>query len=190
MLKKINNCIYLSIGLSVLFMILSGVCIFRQDLSLNIITGFLSSMFIIVGVLLLIFDYRYKSFFSSVFLYGIFSILLGILLVMYPDSLKVSLPLGVGVWFIVNGVMNAKFTMYLKSESIGYMVLCLIIDVIAIVCGIVLICKPLETVDVLVATLGFVILVYAISNIVDMLVIRKHINGIVKNIKNRFKEII
>lgn len=190
MLKKISNYIYSSILVSIVFILLGIICIIKPDISFDVISTMLTIIFIINGIILLIIDYKSHSIFVNNFLFGILSLIIGIILLIHPDAFKVILPFGVGIWFIISGLFNIKFSIYLKSESLSYMILTIIMAIISIICGFVLISKPLESIDILTITLGITMLLHSISNIVDMCIIKKNINKIVKQMKFYISEFV
>ena len=188
MLKKINNYIYASIVLSLIFIAIGVMCLIKPDISFDVISFVLTIIFIVNGILLLVADFRSRSIFMSNFLSGVLSLVIGIVLLIHPNALKTILPFIVGIWFIVSALANMKFSFYLKNESTTYMILTIIMAIISIVCGFILIVKPLESLDVLIMTLGITFIIHSLSNIIDMFVIKKYINKIVKNIKYYISE--
>ena len=188
MLKKINNYIYASIVLSLIFIAIGVMCVIKPDISFDVISFVLTIIFIVNGILLLVADFRSRSIFMSNFLSGVLSLVIGIVLLIHPNALKTILPFIVGIWFIVSALANMKFSFYLKNESTTYMILTITMAIISIVCGFILIVKPLESLDVLIMTLGITFIIHSLSNIIDMFVIKKYINKIVKNIKYYISE--
>ena len=188
MLKKINNYIYASIVLSLIFIAIGVMCVIKPDISFDVISFVLTIIFIVNGILLLVAEFRSRSIFMSNFLSGVLSLVIGIVLLIHPNALKTILPFIVGIWFIVSALANMKFSFYLKNESTTYMILTIIMAIISIVCGFILIVKPLESLDVLIMTLGITFIIHSLSNIIDMFVIKKYINKIVKNIKYYISE--
>ncbi len=190
MLKKISNYIYFSIFISIMFMIFSIVCIVKPDMSFTILSWILIGIFIVNGVVSLILDYKQSSIFINHFLHGTISLVIGIILLIHPDALKILLPFVVGIWFMISGLFNFKFSTYLKKESPGFMILSMITAMISIICGIVLIARPLETVTIVTVTLGITCLIYSVSNTIDMIVIKKYMDKITKNIKSYVTQFI
>lgn len=189
MLKKINNCFSFSIMFSILFIIIGLLCVFIPEMSFEVLSGIITGVFIVNGIILLILDFYNRSVFINSFFYGILSLVIGIVLVLHPDTLKVLLPIGIGIWFLVSGLFNLKFALYLKDESIWYLIITILMSLISIGCGFVLIFKPVEAINVLVMTLGITIIVQSISNLVNVVILKKYMNKIVKEIRKSFIEI-
>lgn len=189
MLKKINNCFSFSIIFSILFIIIGLLCVLIPEMSFEVLSGIITGVFIANGIILMILDFYNKSVFINSFLYGILSLVIGIVLLLHPDTLKVLLPIGIGIWFLVSGLFNLKFALYLKDESKWYLIITILMSLISIGCGFILIFKPVEAINVLVMTLGITIIVQSISNLVDVVILKKYMNKIVKEIRKSFIEI-
>lgn len=189
MLKRLNNYIYSSIFLSIIFVIIGILFIAKPDISFEAVNIVFMSMFIINGIVLLILDFRSDTLFIGNFMYGIVSLVLGIIFLMHPNALGMILPFMIGIWFLVSGLLNLKFSFYLKSESTGYMILSIIMAVISIACGVTLISKPLEGINLLTMSLGLIFIMYSVANIIDMVTIKININRIVKRMTDYIKRI-
>lgn len=190
MLKRINNYIYLSMLISVICIIFGIVCIINPSISFEFITIMVTSIFIVNGLLLLIVSYKSNFIFMDTFPYGILSFIIGIILLIYPNSLKMILPIMVGIWFMVSGLFHLKLSYLIKEESVIYMIVTIMISIISVICGFVLIKNPLESVNILAITLGITLLLHSISNIVDLVIAKKYGNRIVKKVKNYISDSI
>lgn len=189
MLKKVNNYIYSSIFTSIIFIILGIICIMKPDISFSVISNILIVIFLLNGIALLIIDYQVKFIFLNNFLYGILSLVIGIILLVHPDTLKVILPSIIGIWFMISGLLSFRLCIYLKNESVTHMIITIIMSLISIICGITLMMRPTESTNILTMTLGITFIIHSISNMIDMCIIHKHINKIVKNIKHYISEV-
>ena len=190
MLKRINNYIYLSMLISVICIIFGIVCIINPSISFEFITIVVTSIFIVNGLLLLIVSYKSNFIFMDTFPYGILSFIIGIILLIYPNSLKMILPIMVGIWFMVSGLFHLKLSYLIKEESVIYMIVTIMISIISVICGFVLIKNPLESVNILAITLAITLLLHSISNIVDLVIAKKYRNRIVKKVKNYISDSI
>lgn len=189
MLNKINNCFFFSTILSILFMLVGLMCIVVPSISFEVLAGIITGVFIVMGIVLILFDFYNKSVFINGFLYGIISFVIGIVLALHPVALKILLPIEIGIWFLVSGLLNLKFALYLKDESMVYMIIVIIMSLLSVGCGFVLIFRPLETINLLVVTLGITIFVQASSNLVDIVILKKFMDKIIKKLKVSILEI-
>lgn len=189
MLNKINNCFFFSTILSILFMLVGLMCIVVPSISFEVLAGIITGVFIVMGIVLILFDFYNKSVFINGFLYGIISFVIGIVLALHPVALKILLPIEIGIWFLVSGLLNLKFALYLKDESMVYMIIVIIMSLLSVGCGFVLIFRPLETINLLVVTLGITIFVQTSSNLVDIVILKKFMDKIIKKLKVSILEI-
>ena len=118
MLKKFNSFINMSIITAVLFLLLGGVIVIFPSTSLKIISYFLALILIIIGISLILkstSSFVFSDFITS----GILSLLLGIILLIYPKMLNIIIPIITGVWFIVSSIFGGTgasgFPLLLKN---------------------------------------------------------------------------
>lgn len=189
MLNKINNCFFFSVILSILFLFVGLMCIVVPSISFEVLAGIITGLFIVMGIVLILSDFYNKSVFINGFLYGIISFVIGIVLALHPVALKLLLPIEIGIWFLVSGLLNLKFALYLKDESMVYMIIVIIMSLLSVVCGFILIFRPLETINLLVVTLGITIVVQASSNLVDIIILKKFMDKIIKKLMESILEI-
>ena len=189
MLKKLNKYINFSIVISALLMVLGIVIFVYPNFSLKVFSYGISLVLILFGIYLIMIDNKSKGFSLLVdfSLFGITLLLLGIVLLIYPSTLAVLIPIFLGMWFITNGIIKLKFTSLLADVSDYSWILSLIMSILSIVCGILFIVNPLDGAEVIVSFVGILLFVYSLSDIVDMCIFKKNINVIKKNIKDGLK---
>ncbi len=189
MLKKLNKYINFSIVISALLMVLGIVIFVYPNFSLKVFSYGISLVLILFGIYLIVIDNKSKGFSLLVdfSLFGITLLLLGIVLLIYPSTLAVLIPIFLGMWFITNGIIKLKFTSLLADVSDYSWILSLIMSILSIVCGILFIINPLDGAEVIVSFVGILLFVYSLSDIVDMCIFKKNINVIKKNIKDGLK---
>jgi uncharacterized membrane protein HdeD (DUF308 family) len=189
MLKKLNKLIYTSIIISLIFIVIGIILIVYPTISFSILSYILAVLFIAHGITLLIEDRGFFPLFMGNYLFGIMSFVIGIILILHPIALKVFIPMCLGIWFIVNGLVKMRLTTYLRKENIGSYILSITMSIITLICGVLLLVNPIDSMDAITVAMGIILVVYSISDILDMLVFKKYINGIVKNIKSTYQEI-
>ncbi|MDO4394640.1 MAG: DUF308 domain-containing protein [Mycoplasmatota bacterium] len=186
MLKKINNFINSSILVSVLFILLGLGMILFPNISLTVVAYSIAIMFIVLGIYFCVIDYR---FFLDTLVVGILTLVLGILLLVNPSWLSNLIPMVMGVWFIVDSILKIRISLTCKEYDDVPWVMLLILSIISLICGILFILHPLITSNIVMTLLGVIIVVYAISDIADMIVAKKYINEIAKGIKKTISTI-
>ena len=191
MLNKLNKYLNSGIILTIVFLLVGGILIVKPDISFNIISYLIGASLIVSGIYLFIIDSKTNNIFINVFLYAILLTLIGILIILNPVTLKVILPIFLGLWFLISGIFKIRLDIYMKDES--YFILSLITNIITVICGVILLINPVESVSAITISLGIIIVVSSISSLIDIIIFKKNINSVVKYLKeeyNRFSNYI
>ena len=184
MLNKLNKYLNSGIILTIVFLLVGGILIVKPDISFNIISYLIGASLIVSGIYLFIIDYKTKNIFINVFLYAILLTLIGILIILNPITLKVILPIFLGLWFLISGIFKIRLDIYMKDEP--YFILSLITNIITVICGVILLINPVESVSAITISLGIIIVVSSISSLIDIIIFKKNINSVVKYLKEEY----
>lgn len=191
MLNKLNKYLNSGIILTIVFLLVGGILIVKPDISFNIISYLIGASLVVSGIYLFIIDSKTNNIFINVFLYAILLTLIGILIILNPVTLKVILPIFLGLWFLISGIFKIRLDIYMKDEP--YFILSLITNIITVICGVILLINPVESVSAITISLGIIIVVSSISSLIDIIIFKKNINSVVKYLKeeyNRFSNYI
>lgn len=183
MIEKFNKYVNLSIIISLLLIILGIIILVFPTISLKIFSYIISVITILSGILLLIEDYKYRNYFFPIdFSFsGIIILLIGIILLIYPNTLALLIPIFLGVWIITSSIVKFKIIILLSKIDSKIWILSLIMTILSIVCGIFLILNPLDSAEMIISVIGILLIIYSISDISNMIIFKKNINKIVKN---------
>lgn len=184
MLNKLNKYLNSGIILTIVFLLVGGILIVKPDISFNIISYLIGASLIVSGIYLFIIDSKTKNIFINVFLYAILLTLIGILIILNPFTLKVILPIFLGLWFLISGIFKIRLDIYMKDEP--YFILSLITNIITVICGVILLINPVESVSAITISLGIIIVVSSISSLIDIIIFKKNINSVVKYLKEEY----
>lgn len=187
MIKKLNKYINLSIVLSILLMILGMIIIIYPAMSLKVFSYGISIISIIFGIYLLIEDFRLKNYWLvfDFSLVGIVFLLLGVILLLYPNVLTTLIPIFLGIWFIISSIFKLKLTSLLSSCNNSIYMTSILMSMLSIICGILFIISPLNGAFAIALLIGILLFVYSLSDIVDMIIFKKNINEMHKYLKNK-----
>ena len=188
MLKKLNKYMNFSIAISVMLMILGVVVFIYPTVTLNILSYTLSIILILFGIFLVIEDYRFKNLWIvfDFSLLGIILLLLGVILLMYPNTLAILIPIFMGIWFITSGILKFKITSLLKNSDTFIWIMSFWMAILSILCGITFIISPLNSTITFVSFMGVLLFIYSLADIIDMIIFKRNINSICKNLKDDF----
>lgn len=185
MVKKLNKYINISIVISILLMILGGVIFVYPTMTLKAFSYIVSIILILFGIYLIVEDYKFKKIWIlfDFSLIGILCLLLGIILLIYPNILTTLIPIFLGIWFIISGIVKFRLTSLLSNSDFNGWLISLIMSVLSVTCGILFIISPLNGAIALVSFIGVLLFVYSLSDIVNMIIFKKDINNIEKGLK-------
>lgn len=189
MIKKLNSFINSSICISIMFIIIGIIMVIMPKMSLEILGVILSVILIINGVILMITDIKLNNNFIPVDMLpaSMLSILLGIMMLIYPNILSIIIPLMLGTWFIMTSIFKIRLTLYLSKIQNTPCLLLMLISILSIVCGFILILNPIDSSVAITLFIGIVIIVYAISDIINMIVLKRNLNKLTKYFKENIK---
>lgn len=190
MLKKINKYFNLSIASSILFIILGIIILIFPKISLSIFSYLIGISAILLGIYLIYLEVRYGSIFTLIdtSLSGILSILLGIIILIYPKTVAIFIPIVLGIWFIMSSFMKLRISYYLKYISSSLYLSTLIMNILSIICGIIFIINPLTSSTVITIYIAILLIISSISNLSEIIILKKNINDIDKHLQKEFKE--
>lgn len=179
MIKSINKYINLSIIISILFTLCGIILILWPKTSIDIIYYVLGAFLLMYGTYNFISSFTINPIFCLIqMISSVLSIVLGSLIFLNPNIVENLLPIVLGIFFIISGSFKARISYIIKSAN--DCLIPIITSVLMIICGIVLIVYPQNSVTYIAVTTGVIMVVYGISDIIDMLLFKSNVNSIVK----------
>ena len=118
---------------------------------------------------------------------GCLSILFGIILLMYPNIFQVMVPIILGIYFIFSGIFKMRLSLVLKYIDNSSWILTLLMTILSIIAGFILIINPTTSSIALTLFAGITLIIYSISDIIDMFLFKKNINDLIKGFKKNIK---
>ena len=171
MLKRIYR---VSILTSVLIFLFGLILILNSEAFIKSLSAIIGIILLVIGILPVAMFFRYRdSYMSSVGLIpGIFSIVCGLMLLLNEDMLLILIPVFIGVWMIINGINKFRFAFILKDQEEKSWIITFIFSIIIVICGGYLIVNPIRGAKLVGQTLGIMICIYAILDIIDCILIK------------------
>ena len=182
MLEIMKKELNVSIIASIIYIILGFVIISNPQTALNIVSYTISISAIIYGIVITVINIANLKEEGNL-LFGILLVVMGIALLIYPNSLNVLISLGIGIWFIASSVSRIKFATLLKDvQGINWIII-LISAVITLMIGISFIFSPLASAVTLTTISGILMIAYSICDIFEIIFIKRNISDIEKALK-------
>lgn len=176
MKKIISGMIRSSIICSIALVALGILLIFKSELTIMTISYVIGGCLIAIGVLA---ELKYlKENSKDVtkgdidIIYGIVSIILGIIVIKNPEAIASIIPLVIGIIIIANSVVKLQYSLELKKEKNELWLSTFILSIVMVVCGVVLIFNPFQGAVLLTRIVGIFILLYAVLDLVSTFVIK------------------
>lgn len=155
--------------------------------------GFIKSVSTIIGIVLLLigvfpvidyFRYRKQGVFASISLVsGIFSIVCGLMLLFNDNMLLLLIPIVIGVWMIINGINKIQIAFQIRDNNEKSWVITFIFSILIIVLGAYFIINPISGAKIVTQTLGIIICIYSLIDVIDCILIKVKFKDITKEIE-------
>ena len=108
---------------------------------------------------------------------------MGIILLLYPDILVILIPIVVGMFVIVNSIVDIQLSLVLKDCGYNMWFLSIILSILTIVCGIIIMINPQSSSTALTTIFGILVMVYSVAGMTNLIIFKSNVNDIVKKIK-------
>lgn len=161
-MKKMQNFSALDLLFSLAIFIIGIVLIMNSSFIINILSWIIGGIFGIIGIIKIISYIRHKniSVDSSTLILGILSIIFGIILVIFPNIIDVTVRIVFGGWILFTGINRLILSFVIgKIDRLGYKTF-LITSIIMIISGIIILISFYEL-------LGVLLVIYSITEIID-----------------------
>ncbi len=167
-----------SIVSSISLFILGILIIFKSEVTIIAIS------YLVGGVLIALGAFAIIQFIKNIeisgkndldILYGVVTIILGLLIVKNPKLIASVLPIIIGVAIIINSSTKLQYAFELKKENNQQWKTTMIISIISVVCGVILLFNPFQGAVIITQTIGIFIIIYAVLDIVSTSIIKKNV---------------
>lgn len=169
-----------SIGTSIILMILGFLLIFQSEATIATISYIAGAILIAAGVLALIrFVKNSKEATATLsldILYGIVTVILGVIVIMNPHAIASILPIVLGIAIIINSASKLQYAFVLKNDNNNLWKATMTIAIISTICGVVLLFNPFAGAVLIMKIVGIFILAYSILDIVSTAIIKKNVD--------------
>lgn len=183
-LKKIlKKTGYTSIITSIILAIIGAVMFLHSEATVKIIAYGLGALLLLTGAIKIVEYFIHKGsydLFNYDLVYGIISIVFGLVLVINTKALEGLLGIILGTWIIYSSLMRFGLSLKLKAFEVKTWIPMLIIAILMMICGIYILFVP----NVIIGTLGVILFIYSVMDIIEGLSFVFNIKKIEKIEKN------
>lgn len=192
-MEKIMKKFFRSSLITAILLIALGILLICQsEATIITISYVLGGVIIALGVLAAI------KFFQNIkqhkgeldLVYGIISVVLGIIIIKNPEAIASIMPMVLGVCIIISSSSKLQYAFELKANNNNLWKTTMAISIISTVCGLVLLFNPFKAIAYFTKVVGIFIIIYAILDLVSTYTIRRNVKLFQKSIEEGITEAI
>lgn len=164
---------------SIIFAILGVVLIINPQETVRVVSYVLGIIFILVGIYKIISYFMAKGkydFFNYDLAFGIIAVIIGLSTIVYMKQIGTVLRVIMGIWIIYSAIIRINLSAKLRMVDSGMWAYCLILALIMLVAGIYILFTP----STILVTIGIIVLIYSILDIMESIIFLANIKNIVE----------
>jgi len=183
-----------SIWSSIALIVLGFLLIFYSEVTIISISYVIGGILIAIGVIALL---KYISNINKDIkneidiVYGIGTIILGIIVISNPKAIASIIPFVLGILIVINSTAKIDYSFKLRKNKNNLWISTLVVALIALICGVLLIFNPFAGAKFITKVIGIILVVYAVLDIVSTIRISKELKetfGKTKTEKKKLKD--
>ncbi len=174
LLKKTG---WISILESLVFGILGAIVIWKPEETIKVISYVLGIIFITIGILKIINYFLTKEkydFYNYDLIYGLMTCVLGIVTIVYSNTISSILRIIIGIWIIYSSFIRMNLSLELRSLKVKIWIYSLILAIVMLMCGLFVIMNS----GTIITTIGIMMVVYAVIDIVENVIFMRNVKDI------------
>lgn len=182
--NKINNFLNTAISTTVLMIFVGAFLAIFPTLSLEITRWIFIIALISAGVNMIISDLSGKrqTGLLSGTIFGSFTILLGLIILTNPSVLSI-IPIAIGFYVVISSLTKIRMTLALREISNSAFTASILMNIISVISGCIIIFQPITSTAVAIMILGLMLVVYGVSDLINIFILKSHVSEFTKNMK-------
>lgn len=173
--KFLKRSSWTDIVISIIFVLLGTLLIAKPNETVDAISMILGIVFTAMGVLKLVEYYTSDTKEDYLLLVALIAVIFGVVIIFASDAILSFFRVILGIWIIAVGVMDFQTTLVWKEVKSPYWTAALLFSILMMFAGIVILISK----DIVITTMGIIIVVYAVLDIVDRIIFMRKINDYV-----------
>ena len=175
--KFLKRSSWTDIVISIIFVLFGALLIAKPNETVGAISIILGILFIAMGVLKLVEYYTADTKEDWLLTVALISVVLGIVILFASDAILSVFRVIVGIWIIATGIMDLQTTLVWKEVKSPYWTVAVCLSILMMLAGIVILINQ----NILFTTMGVIIVIYGVLDIVDRFIFMKKISNYMKN---------
>lgn len=175
--KFLKRSSWTDIVISIIFVLFGALLIAKPNETVGAISIILGILFIAMGVLKLVEYYTSDTKEDWLLTVALISVVLGIVILFASDAILSVFRVIIGIWIIATGIMDLQTTLVWKEVKSPYWTAAVALSMAMMLAGIIILVNQ----NILLTTMGIIIIIYAILDIIDRIIFMKKINDYKKD---------
>lgn len=174
--KFLKRSSWTDIVISIIFVLFGVLLVAKPDETVGAISIILGIVFIAMGVLKLVEYYTSDTKEDWLLTVALITVILGVVILFASDAILSLFRVIVGIWIIATGIMDFQTTLVWKEVKSPYWTVAVLLSILMMLAGIVILINQ----NILITTMGIIIVIYAVLDIIDRIIFMKKINDYMK----------
>ena len=182
--NKINGFLNAAISTTVLMVCVGSFLALFPTLSLEITRWIFIIALVSSGISIISADLvgKRQTGLLSGTVFGSFIILLGLIILTNPGVLSI-IPIAIGFYVVISSLIKIRMTLALREISNSAFTASILMNLISVVSGCVIIFQPITSTAVAIMIVGIMLVVYGVSDLINVFILKKHVQDFTKNMK-------
>lgn len=170
--KFLKRSSWTDIVISIIFVLLGTLLVAKPNETLGAISIILGVVFIAMGVLKLVEYYTSDSKEDYLLVMALVAVIVGVLILFASDTILSLFRIILGIWILVAGIMDLQIVLEWKQFKSPYWIVSLVFAILMMLAGIVVLVNK----DILLKTMGMIVVVYGVLDIIDRIIFMRKIS--------------
>ena len=175
--KFLKRSSWTDIVISMIFLLFGILLVAKPNETVGAISIILGVLFIAMGVLKLVEYYTSETKEDNLLTMALVAVILGVVILFASDSILSLFRIILGIWIIIAGIMDLQTILVWKQVKSPYWTVALVLSMLMILAGLIILINQ----NIVITTMGIIIIVYAVLDIIDRIIFMKKINDYMKD---------
>ena len=185
-----NRVFFLSVISSIVSILLGCLLLFETSASIETMAVILGILLILLGAFIIgryISSELFRSIFDFSLLYSFLSIISGVLILMDNSLITIIISAYIFANLMMSAINKINLAVVIKKLDLGNWVLPLLVSLLLIAASVVVIINPINSTMVVTKTVGIVVIISAIIDLIEMIAIKCKVKNVKKELLDLFK---
>lgn len=165
------------IVISIIFVLFGALLIAKPNETVGAISIILGVVFIAMGVLKLVEYYTSETKEDYLLTIALIAVIFGVVILFASDAILSLFRIILGIWIIVAGIIDLQTILAWRQVKSPYWTVSLLFSMLMMLAGLIILINQ----NILLTTMGIIIIIYAILDIIDRVIFMKKINDYMKD---------